>query len=63
MITAVGGGILRDVLLNNVRVLLQKRNYASAALAGAGVVVIGNYFKWVIVYFWPVFNSVLRYAC
>jgi len=46
MITAVGGGILRDVLLNNVPVVLEKEIYASAALAGAGVVVIGNYFEW-----------------
>jgi len=46
MITAVGGGILRDILLNNVPVVLQKEIYASAALAGAGVVVVGNYFKW-----------------
>ena len=46
MITAVGGGILRDVLLNNVPVVLEKEIYASAALAGAGVVVIGDYFEW-----------------
>jgi uncharacterized membrane protein YeiH len=44
MITAVGGGILRDVLLNNVPVVLEKEIYASAALAGAGVVVIGELF-------------------
>lgn len=46
MITAVGGGILRDILLNSVPVVLEKEIYASAALVGAGVVVIGSYFKW-----------------
>ncbi len=46
MITAVGGGILRDILLNSVPVVLEKEIYASAALAGASVVVIGSYFRW-----------------
>ncbi len=46
MITAVGGGVLRDVLLNRIPVVFEKEIYASAALAGAGVVVIGNHFSW-----------------
>ncbi|HEY5406587.1 MAG TPA: trimeric intracellular cation channel family protein, partial [Ginsengibacter sp.] len=46
MITAVGGGVLRDVLLNRVPVIFEKEIYASAALVGAGVVVMGNYFGW-----------------
>ncbi len=46
MITAVGGGVLRDVLLNRIPVIFEKEIYASAALVGAGVVVIGNYFGW-----------------
>lgn len=46
MMSAVGGGVLRDVLLNRVPVVLEKEVYASAALVGAGVVVIGNYFGW-----------------
>jgi uncharacterized membrane protein YeiH len=46
MMSAVGGGVLRDVLLNRVPVVLEKEVYASAALVGAGVVVIGNYFEW-----------------
>lgn len=45
--TAVGGGVLRDVLLNRVPVILQREVYASAALVGASVVVLGNYLKWV----------------
>jgi Predicted membrane protein len=46
VITAVGGGILRDVLLNRVPVVLEKEIYASAALVGAGVVVAGKHFGW-----------------
>jgi uncharacterized membrane protein YeiH len=45
--TAVGGGVLRDVLLNRVPVILEREIYASAALIGAVVVVVGNYLKWV----------------
>ena len=35
MITAVGGGILRDVLLREIPFVLKKRIYAAAALLGA----------------------------
>ena len=45
--TAVGGGVLRDILLNRVPVILEKEIYASAALIGASIVVLGNYLKWV----------------
>jgi uncharacterized membrane protein YeiH len=45
--TAVGGGVLRDILLNRVPVILEKEIYASAALTGAVIVVSGNYLKWV----------------
>jgi uncharacterized membrane protein YeiH len=44
--TAVGGGVLRDILLNRIPVILEKEIYASAALIGALIVVSGNYFKW-----------------
>lgn len=46
IITAVGGGILRDILLNRVPVILEKEVYASAALIGALIVVLGDYFNW-----------------
>lgn len=46
MITAIGGGVLRDVLLNRVPVILEKEIYASAALVGAAVVVMGEHFGW-----------------
>ena len=45
--TAVGGGVLRDILLNRIPVILEKEIYASAALIGAVIVVVGNYLKWV----------------
>ncbi len=45
--TAVGGGVLRDVLLNRVPIILRKEIYASAALIGAFIVVIGNHLSWI----------------
>jgi uncharacterized membrane protein YeiH len=41
MVTAVGGGVARDVLLNRVPVILQREIYASAALVGAAVATAG----------------------
>ncbi|HET7867629.1 MAG TPA: trimeric intracellular cation channel family protein [Burkholderiaceae bacterium] len=46
MVTAVGGGVARDVLLNRVPVILQREIYASAALVGAGIEVAGNRLGW-----------------
>lgn len=46
MITAVGGGVARDVLLNRVPVILQKEIYASAALIGAAIEVGGERLGW-----------------
>ncbi|WP_262246718.1 trimeric intracellular cation channel family protein [Parapedobacter soli] len=46
VVTAVGGGVLRDVLLNRVPIILEREIYASAALVGAGIVVLGYYFDW-----------------
>lgn len=43
IITAVGGGVIRDILLNRVPVILEKEIYASAALLGAFIVVFGDY--------------------
>jgi uncharacterized membrane protein YeiH len=45
--TAVGGGVLRDVLLNRVPIILEKEIYASAALIAAVIVVLGDYSNWV----------------
>jgi uncharacterized membrane protein YeiH len=44
--TAVGGGVLRDVLLNRVPVILQREIYALAALLGAGIQVFGQMHGW-----------------
>ena len=40
VLTGVGGGMLRDVLVSEVPEVLRGELYASAALAGAAVVVI-----------------------
>ena len=44
MMTGVGGGIVRDVLLAEVPVVLRSDLYAVAALLGAGIVATGYYF-------------------
>ncbi|WP_118193954.1 trimeric intracellular cation channel family protein [Albibacterium indicum] len=41
--TAVGGGVLRDVLLGRVPIILKREIYASAAMVGAGIVVLGTH--------------------
>lgn len=45
IVTAVGGGIIRDILLNRVPIVLEKEIYASAAFLAALIVVAGNYFN------------------
>ncbi|GAB3390029.1 trimeric intracellular cation channel family protein [Lysobacter fragariae] len=42
MLSGIGGGIARDVLVARTPVVLQAELYAVAALAGAGVVVLGK---------------------
>lgn len=44
--TAVGGGVIRDVLLTRVPVILQREIYASAALAAAVIVVGAETLNW-----------------
>ena len=46
MITAVGGGMSRDVLLARVSIVLQQVIYALAAFAGAALAVVGEYKRW-----------------
>jgi uncharacterized membrane protein YeiH len=46
MITAIGGGMARDVLLARVSVVLQKEIYALAAFVGAALTVIGGHYGW-----------------
>jgi uncharacterized membrane protein YeiH len=42
MLTGIGGGMVRDVLVREIPTVLRTELYAVAALVGAGVVVIGN---------------------
>ncbi len=44
MLTGIGGGMVRDVLLAQVPMVLRSDLYAVAALAGAAVVAIGSHF-------------------
>ena len=47
VMTAIGGGMARDVLLNRVSlVLLKTELYATAAFLAAGLAVLGEYLAW-----------------
>ncbi|HEX4852654.1 trimeric intracellular cation channel family protein [Arenimonas sp.] len=46
MLTGIGGGMIRDVLVAQVPTVLKAELYAIAALAGAGVVVLGTALGW-----------------
>jgi uncharacterized membrane protein YeiH len=46
MLTGIGGGIVRDLLLSRVPVVFHGEIYALAALAGATVVVTGHWLQW-----------------
>ncbi|MGO4809932.1 trimeric intracellular cation channel family protein [Cupriavidus sp. 2MCAB6] len=46
MLTAVGGGVARDVVLNRVPIILDKEIYAVAALVGAAIQVLGQLMEW-----------------
>ena len=46
MLTGIGGGVLRDLLVNEIPIVLRADLYALAALGGAGVVVAGHLLHW-----------------
>src|SRR5699024_12285144 len=47
MVTAIGGGMLRDVLLNRVSLVLQQEElYATVAFLTASLAVCGHYLGW-----------------
>jgi uncharacterized membrane protein YeiH len=46
MLTGIRGGVLRDLLVNEIPVVLRADLYALAALAGAAVVVGGHLAGW-----------------
>ncbi len=43
MVTGIGGGVVRDVLVSEVPAVFRTEIYAVAALAGAGIVVAGQF--------------------
>ena len=49
MLTGIGGGITRDLLVARTPAVLQGDLYAVAALLGAGVVVVGHLLGWPVV--------------
>jgi uncharacterized membrane protein YeiH len=46
IVTAVGGGVMRDVVLSRLPAILDREIYATAALAGAGAQVLFSYAHW-----------------
>ena len=46
MLTGIGGGVLRDLLVNEIPVVMRADLYALAALAGSAIVVAGHLARW-----------------
>ncbi|HEV3431542.1 MAG TPA: trimeric intracellular cation channel family protein [Paraburkholderia sp.] len=46
MVSAVGGGVLRDIMLSRVPAILEREIYASAALLGSAIQVGLTYMDW-----------------
>lgn len=46
MLSGIGGGIVRDILVAKTPAVLRSDLYAVAALAGASVIVVGDTFSW-----------------
>jgi uncharacterized membrane protein YeiH len=49
MLTGIGGGMLRDLLVREIPVVLRSDLYALAALLGAAIVVAGHVLQWPLV--------------
>ena len=45
VLTGIGGGMVRDLLVNEVPTVLRREIYAVASLAGAAVVVLGDWLR------------------
>jgi len=56
-ITAVGGGVMRDVLAGRVPEVLQRELYALPALFGAALVVLADYYG--VTSRWTIWGTVL----
>ncbi|WP_124381328.1 trimeric intracellular cation channel family protein [Ralstonia sp. SET104] len=61
MVTAVGGGVARDVVLNRVPIILEKEIYAVAALVGAAIQVLGQRMGWTLT-LTPWFGALICFA-
>lgn len=61
MVTAVGGGVARDVVLNRVPIILEKEIYAVAALVGAAIQVLGQRMDWTLA-LTPWFGALICFA-
>ena len=46
MVTAIGGGVIRDVVLNRIPLILCKEIYALAALLGSAIVMLFEVMQW-----------------
>jgi uncharacterized membrane protein YeiH len=46
MLTGIGGGVVRDLLVREIPVVLRADFYALAALAGSAMVVLGHLLRW-----------------
>ncbi len=46
VLTAVGGGVVRDILVTEIPRVLREEIYAVAAIIGAGLVVLGDHLGW-----------------
>ena len=46
VLTGIGGGVVRDVVMSEVPTVFQSEIYATAALAGAALVVVGSNQNW-----------------
>ena len=62
LVTAVGGGVVRDILLNRIPVILEREIYALAALIGALIVVLGRYQDWVSVDWIAIIALIVSFA-
>jgi len=49
MVTGIGGGMMRDLLVARTPAVLQGDLYATAALAGAALVVVGHMLDWPVI--------------
>lgn len=47
VITGIGGGVVRDIMLARIPLVLHAEIYATASLVGGAIIVAGHYIPWV----------------